>query len=212
MLRSLMDPAIFFAALGISVLEMTEASAIAVIFYGIYHTTKSYAYAVAGVATSLIPALLVGKFLLLIPLDYIAIVAAIILFYFAQKLFRSARRAVKGIRRNKEEKQEGLITVYTVSVVEGLEASLVVVGLMPFGYFSALSGVGVAVLVVVGLTYIMKDKVMKIRVPQLKLFLSALLATIATFWLLEVAFSLSELFAIPIFIVYLLMTQALVRL
>ncbi|BBG24700.1 hypothetical protein [Sulfuracidifex tepidarius] len=206
-----MDVAIFLAAMGISILEMTEASAIAVIFYGIYHTSKSYLYAVAGVATSLIPALIAGKFLVLIPLDYIAIVAAVILFYFSQKLFRSARRSIKGTRRKKEEKEEGLITVYTVSVVEGLEASLVVVGLMPFGYFSALSGVGVAVFAVIALTYAMKERVMKIRVPQLKLFLSALLATIGTFWLLEVGLGLSEIFTIPIFLFYILLTQVLVR-
>ncbi len=207
-----MDIPIFLAAMGISILEMTEASAIAVIFYGIYHTPKSYFYAVAGVATSLIPLLIAGKFLILLPLHYIAVGAAIILFYFSQKLFRSARRSIKGTKKKKEEKEEGLITVYTVSLIEGLEASLVVVGLMPFGYFSALSGVGAAVFVVIALTYAMKERVMRIRVPQLKLVLSALLATIGTFWLLEVGLDLSEIFAIPIFLFYIALTQILVRL
>jgi uncharacterized membrane protein len=206
-----MDVVILLAAMGISLLEMTEASAIAVIFYGIYHTSKSYLYAIAGVATSLIPALIAGKFLSTLPIDYIALGASVILFYFSQKLFRSARRSIKGIKRKKEEKEEGLVTVYAVSAIEGLEASLVVVGLMAFGYFSALIGVGVAVILVIVLTYIMKDQVMKIRVPQLKLGMSALLATIATIWILEVFLNLNEIIAIPLFVVYFLAVQALVK-
>nr|WP_256201699.1 hypothetical protein [Sulfuracidifex metallicus] len=95
--------------------------------------------------------------------------------------------------------------------MEGLEASLVVVGLMAFGYFSALIGVGVAVILVIVLTYIMKDQVMKIRVPQLKLGMSALLATIATIWILEVFLNLNEIIAVPLFVVYFLAVQALVK-
>jgi len=36
-----MDVVILLAAMGISLLEMTEASAIAVIFYGIYHIPQN---------------------------------------------------------------------------------------------------------------------------------------------------------------------------
>ncbi len=82
---------------------------------------------------------------------------------------------------------------------------------MAFGYFSALIGVGVAVILVIVLTYIMKDQVMKIRVPQLKLGMSALLATIATIWILEVFLNLNEIIAVPLFVVYFLAVQALVK-
>ncbi|TRM82931.1 hypothetical protein DJ522_06885, partial [Sulfolobus sp. F3] len=44
-----MDISVLLASLGISVLELSEASAVAVIFQGIYKNFKPILYAIAGI-------------------------------------------------------------------------------------------------------------------------------------------------------------------
>jgi uncharacterized membrane protein len=76
-----MDIAVLLASLGISILELSEAGAVAVIFNGIYKNGKPYIYGLAGVLTVLIPVFTLGKYIAL-PLEYVLIVAGVILFYF----------------------------------------------------------------------------------------------------------------------------------
>ncbi|EWG06631.1 MAG: hypothetical protein ASUL_08459 [Candidatus Aramenus sulfurataquae] len=208
-----MDLGVFLASFGISLLELSEAGAVAVIYKGIYKSNMSYAYALAGVLAVLVPTFVLGRFLSYLPLDYVLVVAGVILLYFGYKLLRSARRSLKNVKRKHEkEERESLVVVFTVAATEAFEAALVVISLIPQSFSSALLGTALASLLVVALTYALKAKIMKIRVPQLKLVLSALLFSLGTLWLGEVALGIDEVYLPLLFVGYLGLNYALVKL
>ncbi|MEW9491472.1 MAG: hypothetical protein TQ35_0004630 [Candidatus Aramenus sulfurataquae] len=207
-----MDLGVFLASFGISLLELSEAGAVAVIYKGIYKSNMSYAYALAGVLAVLVPTFVLGRFLSYLPLDYVLVVAGVILLYFGYKLLRSARRSLKNVKRKHEkEERESLVVVFTVAATEAFEAALVVISLIPQSFSSALLGTALASLLVVALTYALKAKIMKIRVPQLKLVLSALLFSLGTLWLGEVALGIDEVYLPLLFLGYLGLNYALVK-
>ncbi|AWR95149.1 hypothetical protein [Acidianus brierleyi] len=207
-----MDVGIFLAAFGISLLELSEAGAVAVIYRGIFNSNKPYIYAILGVLTVLIPTFLLGSFISLLPLNYVLIAAGIILFYFGYRLLRSARRSIKGLRKpHEKEKEESIAVVYTIGATEAFEAALVIIALIPQNYVSTLIGTLSASLVVIALTIILKSQIMKIRVPQLKYALSALLFSLGTLWFGEVFIGIDEIFLPLFFVVYLAVNYALIR-
>jgi Predicted membrane protein len=197
---------ILLAAFGITLLELSEAGAVAMIYYGVYKGLKPLAYAIAGVLTVMVPTFLVGGYIAELPITYVLLVAAVILFYFGYKLLRSARRGFRKMRKNGggEEEKEGLAVVYTVSVTESFEAALVLVALIPQSYSSTLLGASIASAAVVALTAALKAQIMKIRLPHLKLVLSSLLFGLGTLWIMEVLVPVSDIILIPLFLIYLL--------
>ncbi len=205
------DFGVFLASLGISLLELSEAGAVAVIYKGIYKSNLAYVYAIAGVLLVLVPTFALGRFLRYLPLDYVLVVSGAILLYFGYKLLRSARRSIKGVKRQGGEEREGLLVVFSVAATEGFEAALVVISLIPQSFSSALLGTITASFIVVALTYALKARVMKIRVPQLKLVLSALLFSLGTLWLGEVALGIDELYLPVFFVGYLALNYAIVK-
>ncbi|BDC17172.1 hypothetical protein [Acidianus sp. HS-5] len=199
-----MDIAVLLASLGISILELSEAGAVAVIFNGIYKNSKPYIYGLAGVLTVLIPVFTLGKYIVLLPLEYVLVVAGIILFYFGYRLIRSARRYFKGIKiAHKEEGEETLTTVYVVGFTEALEAGLVILALIPQSYISALTGTLLASIIVIALLFILKAQIMKIRVPHLKYVLSALLFSLGSLFFGEAFFNADEIYLGIFFVIYL---------
>ncbi|MEM3863962.1 MAG: hypothetical protein QW699_05670 [Metallosphaera sp.] len=49
------------------------------------------------------------------------------------------------------------------------------------------------------------------RLPQLKFFLSSLLFSLATLWILEVFVNITDLVVIPLFAVYVIVNYVLIR-
>jgi len=96
---------IILAAFGITLLELSEAGAVAMIYQAAYRNLKPIGYAVAGVTTVMVPTFVLGSYISLIPLDYVLFVASFILFYFAYKLLRSARRVSGGSRRDRRTRR-----------------------------------------------------------------------------------------------------------
>ncbi|BFI76938.1 hypothetical protein [Sulfurisphaera ohwakuensis] len=199
-----MNLGVFFASLGISLLELSEAGAVAAIYHNILKNNLPFIYAIAGVLIVLIPTFTLGKYIYLVPINYFLLVAAIILFYFGYRLIRSARRYFKKqFKRKEEEKEEGIGVVFTISAVEGLEAALVILALIPQSYFSALLGTIISGILVVILTALLKAQIAKIRLPHLKFVLSALLFSLGSMWLLEIFTDITEAFLAIFFVIYL---------
>jgi len=205
-----MDVGIFLAALGISLLELSEAGAVTAIYQAAYKGWRPTLYSIAGVAAVLVPTFIVGKYIVLLPLQYVLGVSAVILFYFGYRLLRSSRRYFKGIRKTGEEK-EGVGVVFAVSVTEAFEAALVIVALIPKSYFSALSGTLIAGGSVVALTIALKDQIAKIRLPHLKFVLSSLLFSLGTMWGIEIFMDMSELFLLALFVAWLGINYVLIK-
>jgi len=200
-----MDIGVFFASLGISLLELSEAGAVAAIYHNILKNSRPFLYAILGILVVFIPVFTLGKFIYLVPLRYFLLAAAVILFYFGYRLIRSARRYFKKLFKVKkeEEEKEGAGVVFTVSAVEGLEAALVILALIPQSYSSALLGATIAGILVIILTATLKAQIARIRLPHLKFVLSSLLFSLGTMWFSEIFFDINELFLGLFFLIYL---------
>ncbi|AWR97882.1 hypothetical protein DFR86_10260 [Acidianus sulfidivorans JP7] len=207
-----MDFGIFLAALGISLLELSEATAVAIIFSGIYRSNKPYFYAVLGILIVLIPVFTLGKYIILLPINYVLFFASIILIYFGYRLIRSARRSFKKtLRPKQEEKEEGITTVFVVSITESLEAGLVLLALIPQSYISSLLGAISSIIILIPLAIALKSRLMRIRVPQLKFVLSALLFSLASLFIGEATIGIDELFLPLFFLIYLGVNYTIIK-
>ncbi|ABP95671.1 MULTISPECIES: membrane protein [Metallosphaera] len=197
-----MDIGVFLAALAMGTLELSEAGAVSAIYAGAYKSWIPYLYGALGVSVVLLPTFTLGKFIELLPIQYVLVVGAVILAYFGYRLIRSARRSFKGIRKHHEEK-EGMGVVLVVAITEALEDALVALALIPQSYSSTLLGTGISAILVLGLTALLKNQIARIRLPHLKFVLSSLLFSLASLWILEVALDVTELVILPLFLLYL---------
>jgi len=209
-----MEFGVFFAALGISLLELSEAGAVTAIYQGLYRGFRPVLYSLAGVLLVLIPTFTVGRYIVYLPLDYVLAASAVILFYFGYRLLRSARRYFKGMNKGGggEEERGDLAVVFTVSAIEAFEAALVLIALIPKSYASTLMGTLIAAAVVVVLTALIKNQVARIRLPHLKYVLSSLLFSLGTLWAMEATgLEITDLVLLPLFLAYLGINYLLIK-
>ncbi len=209
------DLPVFFAALGIILLEISEAAAVGLALYGEYGP-KSFFYVSLGVIPVLIAAFIVGIYLREFPVLLIRLIAAFLLLYFGVRLVRSARRSYRreksGNQNFKEEFTKGVVyTGLTVGAVEAFEASIVLVALIPIDYFSTLFGTILGLLVVLMAAYILRTQVRKVKQSTMKVVVSALLLSFGTFWLLESFIVIQDYYLVPFFLVYFAAVYVLIR-
>lgn len=207
-----MDPGIFLAALGITLLELTEAAAVGLALYADSKDTKAFLWVALGVLVVFIPTVFVGKAIALLPVFWVRIIAATFLLYFGLRLSRSARRsALRAIQAKitgnssaaEEHYEKGIMsTGFSVGVVEAFEAAIVLVALIPISFASALSGAFVGILIVIIGTYLLRTQVRKLKQAYMKIFVSALLLSFSTFWYIESFINVNDLILIPFFVVY----------
>ncbi|MCG3108144.1 hypothetical protein L3N51_00425 [Metallosphaera sp. J1] len=198
-----MDVGVFLAALAMGTLELSEAGAVSAIYAGAYKSWIPYIYGALGVLVVLLPTFTLGRFIELLPIQYVLVVGAIILAYFGYRLIRSARRSFKGIRKHHGEEKEGMGVVLVVAITEALEDALVALALIPQSYSSTLLGTGISAVLVLGLTALLKNQIARIRLPHLKFVLSSLLFSLASLWILEVTLDVTEFIVLPLFLLYL---------
>ncbi|MEM0157177.1 MAG: hypothetical protein QXN26_03810 [Thermoplasmataceae archaeon] len=201
----LVEPAILLAAMGITLLEMSEASAVALALHGDSRSNIPF-YAVAfGVIVIILPAALVGNFIALFPLFYVRIASATLLLYFGQRLMKSAKRSMKFQRigfppgKHAETGRSVVSTAFSVGVVEAFEAAIVLVALFPENYDSTLIGLVSGIVVVIVAAYILRGQIRKIKQADMKVAVSALLLSFSLFWYIESVRAISDLFLLPFF-------------
>lgn len=205
----MVNVAILLAAMGITVLEMSEATAVGMALYAESRKAAIYLAVTLGVLTIFIPTAFIGKYITLLPILYVRLISAVLLLYFGIRLIRSSRRSVKftlGIKSpHKEEKnetQELLYTAYSVGLVEAFEAAIVLVALYPNGYFSTITGLLLGVIIVVIAAVILQSQIRKVKQASMKIAVSALLLTFSSFWFIEAFRNINDLFLIPLFILF----------
>jgi uncharacterized membrane protein len=200
------DPAIFLAALGITTLELVEAAAVALALYAQSRRPAVFLYTAAGSVVVFTPMFVLGALITLLPDYVVKLTAGALLLYFGQRLVKSARRAVVSARKGssfKERLEKGeLATAFSVGVVESFEAAIVLVGLLANGFQSTVFGMAGGIGVVVVATYVLRDEARKVKQANMKVVVSALLLSFATFWFGEVFEPLNDLLLIPLFVVY----------
>ena len=200
------DPAIFLAAMGITLLEISEASAVGLAISS-EGGNKVFLYVALGVLIVLVIAFAVGQQMARLPIVYIRIVAGVLLLYFGLRLTRSARRAVLRSRSSVPFKEEGMekgifYTAFSVGLVEAFEAAIVLVALIPNNFYSTLYGMTLGLVVVVLGTVILKSQVRKIKQANMKVVVAALLLSFSAFWLAEAVITISDLWLVPLFTIF----------
>jgi uncharacterized membrane protein len=202
----LSEPAIFLAALGITILELAETAAVSLALHAQSGKNAVYLYAGLGTAVVFAPMFVLGALIELLPDAVVKLTAGLLLLYFAQRLARSARRAVLNARNGKhfhEEFHRGtMATAFSVGAVEAFEAAIVLVGLLPFGFQPTVLGMASGIAVVAVSTYLLRDRVRKVKQADMKIAVSALLFSFATFWLGEVVVPLDDLILVPLFLLF----------
>ncbi|EQB64603.1 MAG: hypothetical protein AMDU3_IPLC00004G0181 [Thermoplasmatales archaeon I-plasma] len=200
------DPAIFLAAMGITLLEISEASAVGLAISS-EGGNKVFLYVALGVLIVFVIAFAVGQQMARLPIVYIRIVAGVLLLYFGLRLTRSARRAVLRSRSSVPYKDEGIekgvfYTAFSVGLVEAFEAAIVLIALIPNNFYSTLYGMTLGLLVVVLGTVILKSQVRKIKQAKMKVVVAALLLSFSVFWFAEAVITVSDLWLVPLFIIF----------
>jgi uncharacterized membrane protein len=196
------DPAIFFAALGITMLEMVEASAVGLALYGESRRPAAFFYVAIGVTAVFAPMFVLGAAFSNLPILDVKLIGGILLIYFGQRLIKSARRAVLNARKNKvstDHFEKGVMsTGFSVGAIEAFEAAIVLVGLLPYNYESTTLGMGLGIVVVVAATYALKNQVRRVKQANMKIVVSALLLSFPTLWSVSEVLLYSGLLFVPL--------------
>ncbi len=196
------DPATFFAALGITMLEMVEASAVGLALYGESRRPAAFFYVALGVLAVFTPMFVVGAAIARLPIVDVKLIGGVLLLYFGQRLIKSARRSVLNSRKNKvsaDHFEKGVMsTGFSVGAIEAFEAAIVLVGLLPYNYESTVLGMGLGIVVVVSATYVLKNQVRKVKQANMKVVVSAILLSFPTQWFVAEVFLYSGLLFVPL--------------
>ncbi len=211
------DPAIMLAALGITLLEMSEASAMGMALYADSRRASAYGAVILGVITVMIPTVVAGNYIALLPVVYVRIASATLLLYFGIRLIRSARRSFRFQRigppkdtGKHDEVEKGIMfTGYSVGLVEAFEAAIVLIALFPQNFDSTGIGVVTGGIIVVISAYILRSQIRKVKQATVKTGVSSLLLSFSLFWYVETFYSLNDLFLFPIFIVFYLIVYSI---
>ncbi|MCI4322629.1 MAG: hypothetical protein L3K03_01160 [Thermoplasmata archaeon] len=217
-----LDPAAFLLALVIVLIEMTE---VVVLVFAINAGEGSLRHAAAGAAagTAVVAgaAIATGAVIERLPADWLLGVAAILLAGFGIVLARSTRKAYRKAALARLQPAGTAAPMhravqfaggFTAGAVETLEAVVVLLSLSAAGEgTSAVVGALTAGAILVVATFLVQERVRRIKVPQLKLFGTGMLFSFATFWAgsaLGVNWPGSDLILIP----FVLVAMTLVRL
>lgn len=207
--------AILLAAMGITVLEMSEATAVGMALYADSRKVSAYGAVSLGVLVVFIPTMLAGNFIALLPLLYVRLASATLLLYFGQRLARSARRSFRfqrtgppGRSSHSETEKGVLATAFSVGLVEAFEAAIVLVALFPENYDSTGIGLAAGVLAVVAAAYVLRSQIRKVKQATVKTSVSALLLSFSFFWYFETFLTVNDFILIPLFAVFYVVVYA----
>jgi uncharacterized membrane protein len=201
------DVGIFFAALGITTLEVVETAAVALALHASTGRSAVFGYAALGTLAVFAPMFVLGALITLLPYSLIKVIGGFLLLYFGLRLARSARRAVIRARRGAAAQQDHLekgvmSTAFSVGAVEAFEAAIVLVGLLPNDFQSTVFGMGCGLAIVTASAMALRSQVRKVKQADMKVVVSALLLSFSTFWFVEALTELSDLALIPLFALF----------
>ncbi len=207
----IVNVAILLAAMGIVLLEMSEATAVGLALYGDSRKESVFLWVTLGVLVIFIPTAVVGNYIDYLPVFFVRIISAVLLLYFGLRLIRSARRSVKfslGMKpesHGEEPEEKGInATAFSVGSVEAFEAAIVLVALFPNGYDSTVFGIIAGVAIVLVAAVILRNQIRKVKQAIMKVVVSALLLTFSAFWFAESVISVSDLYLLPLFALFFL--------
>ncbi len=204
---------ILLAAMGITMLEVSEATAVGIAIYADLKKNEVFFFVALGLLAVLIPTAIAGHFISYLPIFYVRIFSATLLLYFGIRLIKSARRSFifqkkqpQGGAPKHEELEKGLfVTAFSVGTVEAFEAAIVLVALFPNSYSSTILGLVLGIAVVIVAAFILHNQIRKVKQAIMKVTVSALLLAFSAFWYSESVIATSDLYLIPLFVIFFLL-------
>ncbi|MGC8992302.1 MAG: hypothetical protein ACP5JE_01890 [Thermoplasmata archaeon] len=184
----MINPGIFLGALGITLLEISEAAAITVALYSVGGNKAIYGTSL-GVFIVFVITFIIGNLISNLPVLLVKIVSGALLLYFGIRLIKSARKSVLRERnglKSEEHFEKGVFyTTFSVGVVEAFEAAIVLVALIPYDLYASLLGVIIAIIIIIIATYILRNQIRKLKQAIVKNIVSAILLSFSLFWFTE---------------------------
>ncbi|MCL5786522.1 MAG: hypothetical protein M1151_07670 [Candidatus Thermoplasmatota archaeon] len=203
-----MDLGILLEALGITLLEVSEATAVGIAIYADLKNPMVFLFIALGLIVILLPTAVLGQLVEYLPVEYIRLLSATLLLYFGLRLVKSAHRSFKFQGEHKdssvghEELEKGLFaTAFSVGLVEAFEAAIVLVALFPMSYTSTIVGLTAGILLVVVAAFSLRKQIRKVKQAIMKVAVSGLLLTFSAFWYAESVVSVSDIYLIPLFLI-----------
>ncbi|MGC9166981.1 MAG: hypothetical protein ACP5GR_04985 [Thermoplasmata archaeon] len=184
----MIHPGIFLGALGITLLEISEAAAITVALYSVGGNKAIYGTSL-GVFIVFVITFIIGNLISNLPVLLVKIVSGALLLYFGIRLIKSARKSVLRERnglKSEEHFEKGVFyTTFSVGVVEAFEAAIVLVALIPYDLYASLLGVIIAIIIIIIAAYILRNQIRKLKQAIVKNIVSAILLSFSLFWFTE---------------------------
>ncbi len=184
----MINPGIFLGALGITLLEISEAAAITVALYSVGRNKAIYGTSL-GVFIVFVITFIIGNLISNLPILLVKIVSGALLLYFGIRLIKSARKSVLRERnglKSEEHFEKGVFyTTFSVGVVEAFEAAIVLVALIPHDLYASLLGVIIAIIIIIIAAYILRNHIRKLKQAIVKNIVSAILLSFSLFWFTE---------------------------
>lgn len=207
----------------ITLLEMTEVVALVYALSADHHTVAhGAAGAVTGTTVIALIAFTAGALIIALPREYLLYASALTLTGFGVFLFRSTVRSYRRAQlpppeakpSNSSRSALQFAGGFSVGAIEATEVVVVLIALAAAGFgFSALIGALAAGAVLVGATWVVHERIRRIKVPWLKLGATSMLFTFAVFWMGEaanIAWPGADLILIPLFLLSLLLVRGAV--
>ncbi len=218
----MINPGIFFGALGITLLEISEAAAITIALYSVGGNKAIYGTSL-GVLIVFVLTFIIGNLISNLPILLVKIVSGALLLYFGIRLIKSARKSVLRERnglKNEEHFEKGVFyTTFSVGVVEAFEAAIVLVALIPYDFYASLLGVIIAIIIIIIAAYILRNQIRKLKQAVVKNIVSAILLSFSLFWFTESvnliiknsipSILLMDYILIPYFIIFFLISYSI---
>ncbi|MGC8585676.1 MAG: hypothetical protein ACP5RZ_05955 [Thermoplasmata archaeon] len=219
---TMFNPGIFLGALGITMLEISEAAAITIALYSVGGKKAIYGTTL-GVLIVMILTFVIGNLITLLPILFVKLISGALLLYFGLRLIRSSRKSVLRERSgNKIEEhfEKGVFyTTFSVGVVEAFEAAIVLVAFIPIDFYASLYGVIAGVSIILFSAYILRNQIRKLKQAIMKVTVSSILLSFSLFWFTESAnliiknsipsVFLMDLILIPYFIIFFLIVYSI---
>ncbi|MGC9123484.1 MAG: hypothetical protein ACP5IB_05365 [Thermoplasmata archaeon] len=184
----MINPGIFLGALGITLLEISEAAAITVTLYSVGGNKAIYGTSL-GVFIVFVITFIIGNLISNLPILLVKIVSGALLLYFGIRLIKSARKSVLRERnglKSEEHFEKGVFyTTFSVGVVEAFEAAIVLVALIPHDLYASQLGVIIAIIIIIIAAYILRNQIRKLKQAIVKNVVSAILLSFSLFWFTE---------------------------
>ena len=196
---------IFLASFTGSLIELLEILGVAIVVGRVTGWRNALVGSGIGIGVTVIAALILGKSLILIPIQILEIIAGAVLLAFGQKWTRSVVKYYGGILKPKDDEdeqlqkeleQEGIksgwnwfavVTTFKSALLESVEIAIAIVtlGVTAGKWYEAIGGTSLAAIGLICFAFLFRVPLNQVPIKPMKFVAAMLLMGFGTYWLGE---------------------------